>query len=221
MPSVRTERPHSSTLIGATFLLAALPALAAGQDVAGSADHPLISRFEGSAIIKHRSAELDEYRLVTGPINGYLDGDRALANDQVIDDRNSRKLEGRLTMITYEAPEGSSTLQVARSFEQALSGAGFETIFQCTALECAGERPPSACRLCGDWRNKFAKGIMHRMDMILSGQFSDDQRYIAARLARPEGDVYVALLVLGLQKPLVQLDVVEVEPMQGGGAQGS
>ena len=44
-------------------------------------------------------------------------------------------------------------------------------------------------------------------------------RYLSGKLARPEGDVYVSLLVLtgeDWEGALVQLDVIEIEPMETG-----
>lgn len=212
-----TERhPISSRSSGFAMLLAlAMSAPAAAQDVKGSADHPLISRFAGSTIVRYRTADFDEYRLVTGPINGYRGGKRAAARGTEIDDENSMRLEGRLTMITYEAPQNSSTLEIMRSYQNALTGAGFETIFQCSGRECAGTQPPPACSLCGDWLNAFPKAIMHRANMTLSGRVHEDQRYLAMRRRRPEGEVYVSLLVMDLKRPLTQLDVVEVASLRG------
>ena len=200
----------------AMLLALAVPAPAAAQDVKGSADHALISRFEGSTIIKYQATDFDEYRLVTGPINGYRSGDRAVARGTEIDDKNSMRLEGRLTMITYEAPQKSSTFQILRSYQNALQAAGFETTFECSGRKCAGEPPPAACYLCGNWLNAFPEAIMHRANLTLSGSVHENQRYLAARRRRPEGDVYVSLLVLDLKQPLTQLDIVEVKALRGG-----
>lgn len=201
----------------ASLLIAVPSASAVAQDVEGARDHAMISRFEGSTIVKYRFAEFDEYRLINQTINGYRGGREGLRYDNVIDGENSMPLEGRLTMITYEAPEGSSTLQIFRSYERALQNAGFESVFQCSDRECAGEQPPPACTLqCGDWVNKFPRAIMGRAGLTLTGAPHRDQRYLAARLSRPEGDIYVALLVLALAKPLAQLDIIEVEGMEEG-----
>lgn len=216
MHPARTPRPRYHIVVASALAVLGVSAQAAAQDVAGSADHGLVSRFEGSIIVRYRSAEFEEYRLVNRTMNGYRGGNQAVPNAEVIGEDNSIRLEGRLTMITYEAPANSSTLEVFRSYERALTGAGFEPVFQCSGRECAGERPPPACRLCGDYLNKFPKGIMDRAGMTLSGRVHEDQRYLAARLRRPDGDVYVSLLVLSLQQPLAQLEIVEVEPMREG-----
>ncbi len=213
MPRPRIPSRSSGVVFGLALLLAP-PVATHAQDVAGSSDHPLVSRFQGSRIVKYRSSDFDQYRLVTKPINGYRSGIRAEPVAAVIDGRNSRPVEGRLTMITYEAPQNSTTLEILRSYERALKGARLEAIFQCAGRECAGKAPPPACRLCGDYLNTFAKGIMHRAGMNLSGPVYEGQRYLAGRLHGPDGDVYVSLLVLNLKKPLTQLDIVEVKPME-------
>ena len=178
-----------------------------GQDVEGSADHPLVSRFEGSTITRYRSVGFDEYRLVNAPITGYRGGESVPASN-AIGDENSIRLEGRVTTITYEAPDNSSTLQILRSYQGPLESAGFETIFTCTNRACAGEEPR--------FESRFSAAIMTRVGLRLSGTIYDNQRYLAARLRRPEGDVYVSLLVIQLRQPLAQLDIIEVEPLEEG-----
>jgi OmpA-OmpF porin, OOP family len=54
------------------------------------------------------------------------------------------------------------------------------------------------------------------------GEFHAEQRYLAAKLARPEGDVYVSLYTVlnkagggpDKDRALVQLDVIELRPME-------
>ena len=206
---------HASRALAVLGLLGSAVGMA--EDVKNSADHPLISRFEGSSIVAYRLAEFDEYRLAMAPTNGQRPGANRLAEvEETFDDSNSRHLEGRLTMITYEAPETSSTLQVMRSYEQALTRAGFETLFSCTNRECIGGAPTQPCSGCGAWQMRFSTAIMRRAGFNLVGRIYENQRYMAARLPRPEGDVYVSLYVAGLPKPLAQLDVVEVEPLEAG-----
>jgi OmpA-OmpF porin, OOP family len=189
---------------------------ATAQDVKNSSDHPMVSRFEGSVIKGYRSAKFDEYRLVKASVNGYRGGEQAVAPEQVLDDSNSLALEGRVTAITYDAPEDSSTLQIFRSYQRALEQSGFKTIFTCSNAECVGNRPPSSCTNCGNWETRFADAIVRRANYTLYGNIHENQRYLAARLPRAQGDVYVSLFVVGLKKPLTQLDIVEVAPLEEG-----
>jgi OOP family OmpA-OmpF porin len=101
--------------------------LAAAQqkDVAGSKDHPLISRYPGSVITEYSAAEFDEYTLPLGK----LEQDHWAKSQQV---------EGKLTRIHYEAPIGRSGLEVSRNYQQALDRAGFQTLFSCSGGEQCG-----------------------------------------------------------------------------------
>ena len=63
-------------------------------------------------------------------------------------------------------------------------------------------------------RSKFL--MMARGGYTVTFGSEPDQRYLAAHLPRPDGDIYVAILALALKTPVVRLDVVEVKPLAGG-----
>ncbi len=164
-------------------------------DVAGSKDHPVVSRYAGSEILKYDEKDFDSFSLPTGQVRDRRSGPSA-----------SQALEGRITRIHYRAPDGRSALEVFRNYEQSLKVGGFSALFQCQDQACGNDfsyalDPP---------------GIMH-----FSGK---DQKYLAARLSRPSGDVYVSVYttaaygVGGANKNRVftLLDVIEVKPMQTG-----
>lgn len=179
-----------SALAGLMFALSARAA-----DVAGSKDHPIVSRYAGSEILKYETKDFDSFTLPTGPVRDRRSGPAS-----------SQALEGRITRIHYRAPDGRSALEVFRNYEQSLKGGGFTALYQCQNQACGNDfsyafDPPS---------------IMH-----FSGK---DQKYLGARLSRPTGDVYVSVYttaaygVGGANKNRVftLLDVVEVKPMQTG-----
>lgn len=97
--------------------LALLAAPASAQDVAGSADHPLVGRFEGSVITHHESREFDEVRVASGA--GAV-----------------TRVEGAVTRIAYRYPEDTALLQIARNFERALTDRGFEVALSCDQSDC-------------------------------------------------------------------------------------
>jgi OmpA-OmpF porin, OOP family len=102
------------------------------------------------------------------------------------------RVEGKLTHFGYGRPQGRSTLEVFRNYEAALTTAGFTTLFTCRGPECGSQ-------------------IEHRpLGYIPNG---DDARYLAAKLTRPEGDVYVAMHVQPLETRFV---IVETKPMETG-----
>ncbi len=98
-------------------------AMAQQQDVRGSKDHPLISRYPGSFIKEYSQKEFDQFTLPLGKLSrGKFE--------------KSQHLEGKVTRILYQAPAGRSVLEVFRNYEGALKQAGFETMFTCTQEEC-------------------------------------------------------------------------------------
>jgi outer membrane protein OmpA-like peptidoglycan-associated protein len=160
------------------------------RDVEGSKDHPLISRYPASHIIGYVSREYDEYLLPLGKVE---------------DDRptQSQRLEGKITRITYQAPNGRSTLEVSRNFESALKQAGFQMLFSCAEPDCGSgnvAQTVNTDNVINFWNNGFA------------------QRHVTAKLARAEGDVYVSLHCANNLDgaPVVQLDVIEMKPMASG-----
>lgn len=168
------------------FLLATSIGFAQEEDVEGSKDHPLISRYPGSIISGYDVKEFDEYVLPLGKLKeGKL--------------TKSQKLEGKVTRITYLAPKGRSPLEVYKNYESALKKAAHETLFTATGEDC------------GDGWAVFCE---YRIYPDIK-----QQRYIAAKLSRVEGTIYVSLFV-SLEsyenRPAIQLDVIEVKPMETG-----
>jgi len=123
------------------FWSATLP-LAQAQDVQGSKDHPLISRYPGSTIVEYKQKAFDEFELPLSPV---ADGKYA----------KTQHLEGKVTGIYYTTPEGRSALEVSRNYESALKNASFETLFNC-AKTC-GDAPPLGSvpldECCGNYGN--------------------------------------------------------------------
>jgi len=102
-------------------------------------------------------------------------------------------LEGKVTHICYAFPHGRSSLEVYRNYESALKRAGFETLFA-----CGGDCGITDVRISPDWSERW---------------YGESYRQYSGKLARPEGDMYVSLLVGSEQ---AYLDFVEIKPMEGG-----
>jgi outer membrane protein OmpA-like peptidoglycan-associated protein len=187
------------------------------KDVSGSRDHPMISRFEGASITWFDQKEFDEHRIATGPVPGYRPDGTSWGTAGSLNDANSVRLEGRVWKFRYSLPKSRSTLEVVRSYESALTKSGFEVIYRCALLECAGGPPAKGTPNTAHWYGGISWWLMNLTGLnIQSFGGMPDQRYIAARLRRPEGDVYVGMLALEFREPLVRLDVVEVKPLEGG-----
>ncbi|MGO9775640.1 MAG: DUF4892 domain-containing protein [Terracidiphilus sp.] len=176
----------ASLLIG----LSAVFAAAQDQDIEGSKDHPLISRYPGSYIAKYLTKTYDEFSLPLGPV----DVENTITKNQ--------HLEGKITRIVYVAPAGRTVLEVFRNYQAALRKGGFETLFTCGPQGC-GSTIANAYANSGDSADYW--GPEHGI------------HYVSAKLARPEGDVYVSLLIDdqgGDSRANVELYVIEVKPME-------
>lgn len=178
----------------------AMSASAFAADVKGSRDHSLLPRYEGSEIIRYDQQAFTDYRLATAPIKKPGGKDK---NPEAV-----LALEGKFTQISYKMPEGRAALEVFRNYEQAIKKAGFETLFTCEREACGG-------------RN-FSLAIAGEPLYMLFGDQQADQRYIAARLKRAEGDVYASLYVIMHRsgggplkdRTLALIEISEVKPME-------
>lgn len=184
-------------LIVLSVLFLACAGYALAGDAKGAKDHPMISRYRGSTIVGYRIKKFDEYTLLTGKV---VNRGRA--------PEGSPRLEGRVSMITYETPAERTTLEVFRNYRDELTQAGFDILFECADRDCGGR---DFNHTVVDYRRGFAENYK-------------DQRYLAARLSRQAGDVHVSLYVVKNyssggpthDRIYTQLDVVESEPMDTG-----
>ena len=185
---------RSHAIIAACFLaiLTASAGLALRTaDIKGAQDHSLVSRYPGSFISEYQFVEFDEFTLPLGKAKADLTLEK------------SKHLEGKITRIVYDTPPGRSILEIYRNYESALKNGGFQVLFSCVNVDGCGRNPTLyAAKGREDW------------------SWSAGQRYLSAKLARAEGDVYLSLFV-GQWSDLsrgasVHLYVVEIKPMEGG-----
>jgi len=169
-----------------------LPTLAADAK-----DHPVISRYEGSEITNYNEDTFNEYALFIDKAGVSGGADKNPAAVTVI--------EGKVTEITYRNPAERTTLEVFRNYQNAMTEAGFDLLFTCKNAECGGY--------------KFNGAITKIVNLI--GSYGD-QRYLAGKLSRSDGDIYVSLYVAmanvgggaDFKRVITQLHVIEVENMQ-------
>lgn len=179
------------------LFLSLVAGVAAAGDLPGSADHPAIARYDGAEIYAYEVQAFTDWRFIKGAATVYGGLQKNLDASEV--------LEGKLTRLGYRAPPERTPLEIFRNYQQALADAGFETLFACAREECGGRNFNHAITL----------------DMHLR-EYHQDQRYLYARLKRPEGDLYVALYVILNQagggpnkgRSLIRLDVLERKAME-------
>lgn len=181
------------------FLAVGLSAITAAVAAEPGADYPLVGRFQGAEMILYDTRSFDEYPLIVSKVTNYGGID---ANANAV-----RMLEGRVIHITYRSDKKYSTLAVFRAYQKALGANGFEILFECDDEACGGR----------DF-NHASPG--YRTSSRGFTEAYADQRYLAARLARPERDVFVAVHTVrntanyGEYHDFIytQVDVVEIEP---------
>ena len=114
------------SLLAPAVLLAAVvmapSVLAQGKDARGGVDHPILTRYPGSRIQVYSQVEFAEYPLALGV--------------QKDSPANIQTIEGKVTKIGYVNPEGRSALEIYRNYEQALRGAGFQSLWSCAGNDC-------------------------------------------------------------------------------------
>ena len=95
--------------------LCVFPAFAQ-NDVAGSSDHPLITRYPGSTIGYYEQQQFQEYAVATGPVVGYKEIKKWM------------KVEGKFTRIYYVIKGKETLTEIYRNYLSAIDKAGFKTI---------------------------------------------------------------------------------------------
>jgi len=187
----------------ASLAIFAMPVSAAlaQKDIAGSADHALVGRYEGSVATFYQTKAYDEVKLPFKPA-GRNEKDKAAWQSG---------LAGRLISIRYEGPAGRSILEVMRNYEGALKAKGFEIRLFCReARECSPGRSPS----------DFWDAARGRVGMPTTW---DTTVYLLAERPADSGKVTVGILGVETKatstKPLmphVAVTVVESKPMESG-----
>jgi outer membrane protein OmpA-like peptidoglycan-associated protein len=177
---------------GVTWL-SVLPAYPQTQDVPGSSDHPRISRFEGSIIVKYNAGDFG--RLVI-PLSPMTSSKGATKTETV---------EGRSRSIVYNLPAGHNAHEVFRTYETALQKNGFKTLYTCAGrVECGV-----------GWFGY----VQATYNVVMGGADRESQRYLAAKRTDPTGDSYVTLYTFdesNRKGGRALLNIVDVAPLREG-----
>jgi outer membrane protein OmpA-like peptidoglycan-associated protein len=110
-----------------------------------------------------------------------------------------QKLEGKTMQWHYDMPEGRSSLEVFKNYEQALKAAGFETVFACAEATC------------GDY-----SGPVQTWQGAANSFVQSKSRYTLTKLNRAEGTVWAAVYITQVGLALTKVIVVEEKAMDTG-----
>ncbi|HMK41312.1 MAG TPA: OmpA family protein [Methyloceanibacter sp.] len=179
--------PRYATVVAALALASMLTLGNAGaSDIPGSGDHPLVGRYQGAEIVGYSIKEYDETTVIDG----------AFAPEHSMDRTGNgfRTVEGKIFLIYYKLPQGRSSLEVLRNYQDSLKAKGFTIMFACATGDgtCFENHQPDSGYQLG-----YAIGDPNALPKLSDDYphnwFAQQGRYLLARLDRPEGAVYVAL----------------------------
>lgn len=191
-------------LLGSSFFLATIVQAAdpVTKDVAGR-DHPLLKRYEASVIISYTEKAFEEYKL---PLGKALNPSAEASGGKRIEKQQS--IEGKLTRITYLAPQGRSALEVFRNYEGELKAKNTETLFTGSGPDELG----------------YMFGMLpqyEELDGQLFAYSHTNARYGAYKIGETYAVVYVAEFEYGAThhpiekgQTAVQIDIIENKSMQ-------
>ncbi|MGB7786250.1 MAG: OmpA family protein [Salinimicrobium sp.] len=156
----------------------------AQEDVAGSEDHPLITRYPGAYIAGYEVEKYKEYNLATGPVTGY----------RYISERDT--IAGKLTRITYYLPSTKDKLSLSEVYQdnlQALEKAGVNILAKGYYPETKVQGEVGMAGWIGTALkpNAFKGGAA--ANKLFAGTSSSGGTFsIVGQASRPEGTVYIA-----------------------------
>lgn len=169
----------SKLLVIAALTWTSTSALAAAGDVKGSKDNALLKRYEGSTIAYYDRKEYAEFKFLSAP----------LPRNPEKEEVQAKTVEGAYTRLVYIIPEGRSTLEVVRNYQDELRSKNGKIAYECKDLQCGpievGQYIYPESRIPGEI-NAVPKVILGSHHKIA------DQHYTVVTL--PESGTYVSIL---------------------------
>ena len=198
-----TVNPRGLLIRLTIVVFMASSAIGHAKDVPGAKDHPLVGRYAGSEISFYVSHEFDRTAILRArPDNAGVSAAMSVPGSGSA----WSNVEGRVTQVRYDEPAGRSSLEIIRNLRSAMTDKGFEILFSCDDAGC----------FAGSQNDPYILGWI--VDGAQNnGRYADHARYLLAHLSRPQGDVYVALIVGEAHETATAfVKVVEEKPMETG-----
>lgn len=184
-----------------------MAAVSFAQDIDGSADHKLITRYPGSKIIEYHTSDYDEIDLAIKPAKPELPPQEWLT------------VGGNRTAIVYEAPEGIGTAEIMKNYRDALLSKGATILFECKSGECDGNAAWYSAKF---FHATYFTSERPGSDGTFYEYFDayhSSQRYMVAKIVTAEKIYY---LEIGMtpkydgQTVKICLEIVEEDVIQNG-----
>ncbi|MEO8673316.1 MAG: OmpA family protein [Tahibacter sp.] len=129
----------SAFLLGFSGLVLA-DATIPDKDVSGARDPAGLGRYAGSLIVEQQVKAYDEVTLPLSPLQPSSDENaRDRMNNRIFMPQQKLSLEGKLMRTVYLLPEGRTSLEVLRNYQQLIGEKGGKTLYECKAEQCGGD----------------------------------------------------------------------------------
>lgn len=174
----------------------------AQQDVKGSEDHTLISRYPGSVIKWYNVEEYNRYKIATGPVTGYRHIDDWLP------------VEGKVTRIFYSLTGTRSVTEMYLNYVKALKQNGFEMIADGLEKERNVGKKVGGRSWLGVY---FAENSLPPEVNLLQGSATvGGSAFVAGKLSKNGAEVYAAISLAqySSNEVLYVIDIIEVEAVE-------
>ena len=164
------------------------------QDIPHSKDHPMLSRYPGSTIVRYNENQFDELTIYSGKY------------EKITRSLPSQKAKGKTYKITYSLPANRSVLEVISNYKNSLNKLGFQSVF-----EGAGDT-----ELGWDFGRK-AFPNNHCLDS--DRKSSEAPRYFAGKIEQGDSRIWVSIFVTRTYqircatKNMAEIDILEERVM--------
>ncbi len=185
------------------FILTMISAPAIAEDVAGSQDHPILTRFPGSEIKWYDVQAFSPYHIATGPVTGY----------RKIDEWTDT--QGQLTRIYYELQSTKTHTEVYANYKKALEEAGF-VILADGVFTQSSRKPGVGSRKWLGVAYKRNELPPNGIRLLAGTSTSGGTGFIAATKERAAGTVYITIGIAQYKDDIIttMIDVVEVDDVK-------
>tara|TARA_R110002095_G_scaffold190882_5_gene168533 strand:+ start:25 stop:978 length:954 start_codon:yes stop_codon:yes gene_type:complete len=170
------------------LVLLAAQGVTAAEDTPGASDLERVERYPNAWIVDYSHASTPDYRLATGSMKKI---------NSVVSPESELELSGRLTRITYQLPNGHSSVDAYNYFKRQFDKLTPEVLFSCEARGCGDS---------SQWANsQFGISRLYGIDR--------EQYYLALKLpasgAEPASYLAFYTVKRGNKRVYAQLDLIE------------
>jgi OmpA-OmpF porin, OOP family len=151
------------------------------QDVPGSKDHALITRYPGSVIGYYEAQDFRPYAIATGPVTGYKKIDQW------------KNTEGKFTRIYYTLKGEVTLTEIYRNYMQAMERSGFKFLSKGIDDKNNVSKEVGGATFLNVFYEKNPFPASKSIEILSGSATSGGTCYLAGHLARNGGSVHVVL----------------------------